>query len=1418
MRARRILLFACTSWLAFTAGVASADVGARVVSEAESGKSLVVTFEPPAPLRREIQVDDARCTAFEFPGLAIEGEPGTPETPVGRQWIAVPPGGTARFAVLETDIEDLGTFLLAPRADDFLEADADGREMPRNERRYDPARYRTAGREHAWVTLGEPGMLRHVEAVPVDIRPLRYDVATGRTQRLRRIVVRFDLRAGAVAPDDAARATAARFATSASWERIYAGALLNPRSAMSWRRAPARVVATAKPLASGLLRPGLLGEDEWKIRTVTATGPARILATTAIAAGFPDGLPIARLRLVLKRFNAASPLVPDVIEIPIAVEDADGDMNFRAGDSFVFYAEHPRDDATSEDTLARSSGQNVYWLSEATSGTPARMPIRPRRTDTVAGPATFIQRTTLEEDLLMNVFVYGNNDDMGDTEQAYFWTGIARTTRIRVPVPARAPGAALTAAVITQQDYLRRAYEVYLRTGSRDSVFLGSDFGTPPMEFDPPPVVTVGNTVADAQLDPGDATIILRPFDLMTGFVPFVNAIRLEYAATYTATANRVRCTSGGAVGPVAIAIGGFTDSGLRAFDVTDPKRPAVFDLAGAYSSGTLTLHDNVATGSEHAYVVVPSATIPSLAVELDRRDDILQELASAPAGTYDCLVVTHDSFADNPDLARWIAFRTSQRHRIRVVRTSDIYDAFRGGLLHYEAIHRMSQMAFQNWGIESLLLVGDGSEDARGILRDSGPNLVPARVRYFRVASSSGGDNVHRNDINDKWYAQMSPLFTDPPDLLIGRWPVADADELRAVVDKTLLYEQPASGDDGRWRKRVVMLSDDEWIKRTVPDLPGIQHRRGCSEVDFERSIVRASDIVDAAFPGDLHAVRFLLREHSNKLCNAIAQHCGVSFDSCFVQAPHPSTGTEVAHYQGQMTDGTVGKSMIDSVGAGALFLALQSHASRAVVADEFIMSTLEPPFAPVFRNDGKPFVFFGFGCHLNEYGVPSENGAGVGAGDALGERMVMVPSRGAVASYASTGFEYLQPNNAYHELMWSILFNKDYVRLVGGGSVDSDTLAARWRLAEILEITEITWPDPQGRGGAVKARHNLLGDPLLQLDAGVPRVTVDQVTNGMLQANNRFFVNDRNQPLGLKLTFADEQGIDSLWAVKRFRGGAVVPIDSIIITSSQVDTLRQVREKRKFTVELEVLVEGCDFDIVVGARDLAGRVTEFVGGVIFDHHLLANGVEIQTGAVVDPRTAFRFEIGGCAPILPPLQLEVYLDGALRTDVVTSSDTAHVNWTAEFTADLSPGAHTLRFVYEGSDLAVYTVTMGTFSLTEVLVFPNPMRKQHRVTRVYFHLGAPVAGGGFRILDLNGRTVLKRDLRTPGVVKSDVEVPPGGIGSGTGQDDTHWNYIEWDGRDVTGDEVANGVYLLELSVQDHDGQSQRHRDKIVLMR
>ena len=70
------------------------------------------------------------------------------------------------------------------------------------------------------------------------------------------------------------------------------------------------------------------------------------------------------------------------------------------------------------------------------------------------------------------------------------------------------------------------------------------------------------------------------------------------------------------------------------------------------------------------------------------------------------------------------------------------------------------------------------------------------------------------------------------------------------------------------------------------------------------------------------------------------------------------------------------------------------------------------------------------------------------------------------------------------------------------------------------------------------------------------------------------------------------------------------------------------------------------------------------------------------------------------------------------------------------------------------------------------------------------------------------------------MVQSDVSVPPGSIGSGVGQDSTHWNYVELfrDGLDTLGDEVANGVYLYELEIRGTDGRTQRHRDRLVIMR
>src|SRR5262249_25654105 len=170
----------------------------------------------------------------------------------------------------------------------------------------------------------------------------------------------------------------------------------------------------------------------------------------------------------------------------------------------------------------------------------------------------------------------------------------------------------------------------------------------------------------------------------------------------------------------------------------------------------------------------------------------------------------------------------------------------------------------------------------------------------------------------------------------------------------------------------------------------------------------------------------------------------------------------------------------------------------------------------------------------------------------------------------------------------------------------------------------------------------------------------------------------------------------------------------------TANLDTAAAVHAKRSVTVHLSTIVDVCNFDIVVGGRDLAGRTSEFVGQLALDQSLVANGVPIQSGDRVDPHTAFQFQYTVCSPLGQDLPLGVVLDGAPISDVTIRHDPAQVNWTADFTLGLTAGAHHLRFTLAGQQLADYDVTVGGFGMSDLLAFPNPMRKSNEAVRAYF--------------------------------------------------------------------------------------------------
>src|SRR5262249_53886309 len=112
---------------------------------------------------------------------------------------------------------------------------------------------------------------------------------------------------------------------------------------------------------------------------------------------------------------------------------------------------------------------------------------------------------------------------------------------------------------------------------------------------------------------------------------------------------------------------------------------------------------------------------------------------------------------------------------------------------------------------------------------------------------------------------------------------------------------------------------------------------------------------------------------------------------------------------------DSKVSPPLFALLSEGACFLNFQGHANRFQMTHESLYLANDGiQDIDLIANNGKPWIFSGYACHLNNFGE------WVGAtplGDGLAERMVNLPSRGAIASFASVGYELL-PFDAGNQL----------------------------------------------------------------------------------------------------------------------------------------------------------------------------------------------------------------------------------------------------------------------------------------------------------------------------------------------------------------------------------------------------------------
>jgi len=277
----------------------------------------------------------------------------------------------------------------------------------------------------------------------------------------------------------------------------------------------------------------------------------------------------------------------------------------------------------------------------------------------------------------------------------------------------------------------------------------------------------------------------------MLADVTFVDWIQIRYPSLFVAQADRIEFESPGGLHRLT----GFTGPAV-VFDVSDAEGAVqVTDdpIASGQQQNSTTL---VFVGKQgHRYIAVgpkgflsPVGIVP-VAAEPDLR-------ASNNGADY-IAIGPPDLLEPLQPLLRW---RESQGLKVVAIPVEVIYDQFNHGLPEPQAIRAFLDYAVHSWRTapQYVLLAGDATFDPKGYVAPPEANRLPT----FLIPTVFGGETA-----SDVSFVQFDDDVQ--PAVAIGRIPAREAQQVRAVVAKTLSYEQQPPA--GPWRKRVLAIADGQ-------------------------------------------------------------------------------------------------------------------------------------------------------------------------------------------------------------------------------------------------------------------------------------------------------------------------------------------------------------------------------------------------------------------------------------------------------------------------------------------------------------------------------------------------------------------------------------------------------------------------------
>lgn len=824
------------------------------------------------------------------------------------------------------------------------------------------------------VEVGEPAWLRNQRVVRVSFTPYQWDCQRQQWIQTENLTVRLALEDGPI------NAEILNFETDA-FEDVYRSSLINYQDGRDWRGQPGDSLVAKDVLPAADLYALIPGVSYLRL-TIPQAGVYRVSYEDMAAAGMdPSGFDSWAFLLQNQGHTAAYML-----------ED-DGDRLFEPGEALLFYGEefdgsyltslNPQQDdhwltynngftpQFNGEMIEKYSDDNVYWLS--VNATPSE---RMETISTVpADPVSvnsFRSTVTVEEDLKWWTFhftseeTWFNESNIGvaGSEVVKSYTINLQDVIVDSNFSADIIGelTSNTAKDVINPDHQIEAFfnDNLIADDAWDGAVWHSFSGnllqsslingvnTLRVNFKPIPDV-----------NPGTFVVNRYAFDQFS----------VTYQRALTARGNELQFSHPEA-GAWAFDVTGFSDENVRIWQINNPLSPLQFTESSLLEG---SLHFANQQTEPATYIAFGDSAVRSPGIAFTVPQDLYDANNRA-----DYLIITRPEFT--AALQPLIAWREQQGLTVKVVDLQTIYDLFNFGIPHPIAVKNFFTFAYYLWSPPAptyVLVVGDGHWDLKNYLIGDPqyfpPNFVWVDPVQGEIDSLSDLVMVVGDDIL--------------PDALIGRMAVNSAEELTAIIDKTIAFET----SHGSWQQSLAFTADNYYTSPVEYCTDG-DPSTVCT-VDSAGNFPAVMDqFVTDVVPETYQVTRFYQDDYGCRSRTNTAAECDL------------------------LTSDLV--TMIN--GESAQIITYSGHGAISGWSAEQIFNAWD---LPDLTNEVRFPVFFSLDCVDGFWYYPP----GVSTTDnrSLAEELVRADDLGAAAMYSATGFGYTSGHDALQRGFFDNFFN---------------------------------------------------------------------------------------------------------------------------------------------------------------------------------------------------------------------------------------------------------------------------------------------------------------------------------------------------------------------------------------------------------